>query len=611
MTHSAGRPSAAGNTRLRYPSGPGTATLAYLRRRRKKRKKAGVEAEGTMLALGTPAYGWEPGNVAGSMGGGWASGGGLTSRIYDQVVGTARDLVQLSIPQQPDALEDAGKRWARMAPGESMTASGLALPAVFTLKCVFRVAAGGVNATSDAIWTLDNGGGKSLSLQAGGSGSDFLGSIVGVGTDIPSIADFLASDVVDGGTQEIALEVDQTNDVMTVWANNQVRAVVAFTGTLDGTWSLQIGGSIEADWALTYIYDGTLNAAEHLSAATYAVGYGATLVAGEWASRFTAVPVLSGSAVVDAELTTDDGTTINARGAADSFTYAWRAETDGLQAGETANAYTIDAALEGDKVRSEVTNTVLGQAVTAVSAYTDTIVDEITPADISSAQVWYDLGDEATITGTAPPTQIDDKINSYDITSITGGCESGNATYDENGLNTLHIPLADYIQKTGITLSASPHFFIVGEVLNVNSDSAATLFTISCSGHSGNGRLASGSSSQMQGRVLSQVTNMFSQQFASAVDRGAFGLWELVFDAAADTLTVYYNGTQIIQRTDYGVPSNVDLSGTIQFWIGRHLGGLNNLELRLGEFVGCDAPVSGADLTNLRSYFYDRWDITP
>lgn len=313
-----------------------------------------------------------------------------------------------------------------------------------------------------------------------------------------------------------------------------------------------------------------------------------------------AAPTLSGAPQVGIELSGTDGTY---SGIPDPTvgSYQWQVSDDGATgwtdiSGATSATYTPVAADGGKYVRREetATNAVgsVSQAtsasgqIAAASAFTD-------PSDLAATQEWWDATDTASFT-----TYPDDRVSEW--ASQVGGIDlsqPGQSFAPEinartiNGLNVVYFDGSADDFDGFIRPSYLPEF-----------------------------QFASGSSSIFRGElVLADASDIM----ASAVDRSATGLWEIEFDATANTVTLRYNGTQIGQSTNYTGNETghvfmimeietVDNANDRAIFTGAtvNIGGASQyIDGSIGEIVLCDDVISGSDLTDMRSYFTNKWGV--
>ena len=91
------------------------------------------------------------------------------------------------------------------------------------------------------------------------------------------------------------------------------------------------------------------------------------------------LPALTGPFTSGTTISTTDGTWITFRNAAGSIARRWRNFNDGLIDGEMTSNLLLAIEDEGDQVRSEIFNTVMGVEYQANSAYSATITNGIVP----------------------------------------------------------------------------------------------------------------------------------------------------------------------------------------------------------------------------------------
>jgi hypothetical protein len=310
-------------------------------------------------------------------------------------------------------------------------------------------------------------------------------------------------------------------------------------------------------------------------------------------------PTLSGIPQASGELTGTDGTYSGIPDPTVSG-YQWQASDDGSTgwtdiSGATSANYTLVVADENKYVRRQETATSATGSVTqatvasgqiaAASAFTD-------PSDLTATVEWWDASDAASIT-TGPNDGVsvwESQIGGTDLAQPSQSFRPTNGTRTINGLNAIYFD-GNATDFDGFTRpSYLPGF-----------------------------EFRSGNSSTFYGRL--DLLSAGGDAVGSAVDRSAAGLWEIEFDAAANTSTLRYNGAQIGQATNYtGTETghifmimqveSVDNANDRALYAGGtvNVGGASQfINGSIGEIVFCDTVISGPDLTDIRTYFTNKW----
>lgn len=320
------------------------------------------------------------------------------------------------------------------------------------------------------------------------------------------------------------------------------------------------------------------------------------------APTLTSAPTISGTPQVGLLLTGSDGT-YDGVPAPTVGSYQWQTSTNGTSgwsniSGATSANYTPVTADEGNFLRRQETATNSAGSLVEETAATTEVAAENTfnnPGDLAATQEWWDGSDLSSIVITSG-----DSVDEWQSQLVSGQdlVEAGLSFKPRSGVATIN----------GLDVVS---FAINDSFDNLSAVSYLPVFLF-----------ASGSATQFQGEVTN-ITGA-SDFSASAVDRSAAGLWEIEFDATADTGTLRYNGTQIAQATDYtgtasghvflimeaGATDNASDRPFGNFSGQLYIGGFNQfLDGSFGEIVLCDAVISGADLTNMRDYFNTKWGL--
>ena len=304
--------------------------------------------------------------------------GGASPQVGDKVShfndqsGNGFDIEQLTGGVQPNLQQVNGKWVMQFAPGETMDVSGvtgLNAASGFTIIIGGSVLTGGVDAATDYMLDI-NDGTNGVRLEAGNATQFFADWN---GTNIANLGDGV--NLVNQGFQHLAWENDDAGDTVTSENNFQIRNTAANTGQFGASCTITLGGSLGFQVQYLFIVEGILDKAKANQIAMWAATeqIDIQLISGQWGTR-NVDPGTIDNAQEGVASTVIGDIWANRRNAANSDTYRWENNNEGIIGGATAASYTPVTADVGDQVRRETTNTILGDAVVSNSAYSAVIV---------------------------------------------------------------------------------------------------------------------------------------------------------------------------------------------------------------------------------------------
>lgn len=321
----------------------------------------------------------------------------------------------------------------------------------------------------------------------------------------------------------------------------------------------------------------------------------------------TVTPAVTGSPTIGVAYPCTDGTYTGVP-TPTVGSFQWQISDDGATgwtdiSGATAATYTPIAGDDTKFIRrGEIATNAVGSSPRIYSNASLAISTFGDPSDIASIYEWWNASDESSIT-------IDTGDDADTIASqltppgVTLDRDGGSAFAPQSGtrtVNSLNVLDFDGVNDRMREMAANtslPQFSIRAE--------NATTF---------------------HGGMFAQDSS-FTAFSASAVDRSGLHLWEAAFDSVANTATLYFDGVQIGQATDYTGTQDghvfmcveIDGSGHANdsIFTNDATDGLTWMKwngLQYGEGGGCEgaissAVLSGDDLSNIRSYF-NRWGLS-
>jgi hypothetical protein len=226
------------------------------------------------------------------------------------------------------------------------------------------------------------------------------------------------------------------------------------------------------------------------------------------------------------------------------------------------------------------------------------LIDGFTPASLNSTVHWFDATDLSTLTGATPVTAFADKIGSLSLDHATLGPDSGTRTL--NGRNVLDFVNGEYLAESSWTHPATSHIFWAGEIDSI--DNASDAIWSHESPTSFDYQIDASHGTQFDGRMNGSFI-WTNQTFTGGPYSGAV-LIELALDDAGSTATVYVNGTQVAQATDY---VGLNTTGILGLMANRTPNRF--VDGSIMHFAICNSVLSGGDLANMRGFFNNELGI--
>jgi hypothetical protein len=219
------------------------------------------------------------------------------------------------------------------------------------------------------------------------------------------------------------------------------------------------------------------------------------------------------------------------------------------------------------------------------------------PTDITGLKWWIDPSDTGTITeASGLVSQIDDKSSSaLHPIQTTGSLQPSTGVETIGGLNALGFPVDEWMEPASNPMAGSSagHAFYI---LRLNDDAAArnaVLFQWGSSGSADHesfvdGNIYYGWGSTVRHTVGNPTPSLTTERLIEI--RTASSAWSYWIDG----VSIFSTGT-----------NTVGWGGTQHRFGGGSVGVIGEV----GEVLCYDSVLTGADLTNVRTYLSDKWSV--
>lgn len=229
---------------------------------------------------------------------------------------------------------------------------------------------------------------------------------------------------------------------------------------------------------------------------------------------------------------------------------------------------------------------------------------DFSPADLPSFVLWLDASDTSTITDSSGfVSQWDDKSGEgNNVVQATGADQPFTGATSQNGLNALLFN-NDYLEKTSFDISINFSVFVLCNVTGANN-TFDSIFSVE-SGGAADFQLDAGT--PPTGEYGFRGRGGFTEIPATGPYDDAYYAFAAVFNAADDTVTLYVDGSQVGQATDYTGAAELGTPTHLRIFTNRSA--TNPPAGVVGEVLAYNAALTPAQVTQVSNYLETKWGI--